>query len=160
MPKYLVALAVGGLMECPEITYQDYQEIEADSEEDACKIYNEKNNCDFFYGAVIRKLNDLKSDELIKEKGELLSKVSSGDALRIYQLEKQLQVELDNSHCLEIELTKAKELLRKAFGALNDGFCHKDCKQCKWDGGKCNIECRFAWKYGDEASTLLNEEGE
>lgn len=58
MPKYLVALAVGGLMECPEITYQDYQEIEADNEEDACKIYNEKNNCDYFYGAVIRKLND------------------------------------------------------------------------------------------------------
>ena len=71
----------------------------------------------------------------------------------------ELRRQLD-SHCLEIELTKAKELLRKAFGALHDGFCHKDCKQCKWDGGKCNIECRFAWKYGDEASTLLTEEGE
>lgn len=78
----------------------------------------------------------------------------------LQELRRQLDVEADNSHCLEIELTKAKELLRKAFGALNDGFCHKDCKQCKWDGGKCNMECRFAWKYGDEASTLLNEEGE
>ena len=58
MPKYLVALAVGGLMECPEITYQDYQEIEADSAEEACKIYNKKNNCDYFYGTVIRKIND------------------------------------------------------------------------------------------------------
>lgn len=58
MAKYLVALAVGGLMECPEITYQDYQEIEADSAEEARKIYNKKNNCDFFYGEVIRKIND------------------------------------------------------------------------------------------------------
>lgn len=58
MAKYLVALAVGGLMECPEITYQDYQEIEADSAEEARMIYNKKNNCDFFYGEVIRKIND------------------------------------------------------------------------------------------------------
>lgn len=58
MAKYLVALAVGGLMECPEITYQDYQEIEADSAEEARMIYNNKNNCDFFYGEVIRKIND------------------------------------------------------------------------------------------------------
>lgn len=43
-------------------------------------------------------------DRLIKEKGELLSKVSGGDVLRICQLEDRLQVELDNSHCLEIEL--------------------------------------------------------
>lgn len=58
MPKYLVALAVGGLMECPEITYQDYQEIEAVNEKQACEIYNKKNNCEFFYGQVIRKIND------------------------------------------------------------------------------------------------------
>lgn len=58
MAKYLVALAVGGLMECPEITYENYQEIEANSAEEARKIYNEKNNCDFFYGRVIRKLSD------------------------------------------------------------------------------------------------------
>lgn len=58
MPKYLVALAVGGLMECPEITYQDYQEIEADTAEEACKIYNEKNKCDFFYGEVLHEIKE------------------------------------------------------------------------------------------------------
>lgn len=59
MAKYLVALAVGGLMECPEITYQDYQEIEADSAEEARKIYK-KNNCDFFYPILVGNVLNLK----------------------------------------------------------------------------------------------------
>lgn len=50
MKKYLVGLAVGGLMEQPEITYHDKQVIKAVSSEEAVKIYNRKNKCDFYYG--------------------------------------------------------------------------------------------------------------
>lgn len=46
MKKYLVGLAVGGLMEQPEITYHDKQVIKAVSSEEAVKIYNRKNKCE------------------------------------------------------------------------------------------------------------------
>lgn len=68
MPKYLVALAVGGLMECPEITYENFQEIEANSPDEARKIYNEKNDCSFFYGEVIREIHDTAMSDFEKFK--------------------------------------------------------------------------------------------
>ena len=57
MTKYIVATSNGGLMECPEVYYDKFQLIEADSEDLARKIYNDKNNCNFFYGAVICTFN-------------------------------------------------------------------------------------------------------
>lgn len=57
MGKYLVALAVGGVMEHPEFEYHDRQVIEAPSEKEACRIYNEKNKCSYFYGKVIQVLD-------------------------------------------------------------------------------------------------------
>lgn len=54
--SYLVALKEGGLMECPKITYSNYQVIHADSEDEALDKYNTINKCDFFYGAIIKKL--------------------------------------------------------------------------------------------------------
>ena len=53
MKKYLVATASGGLMECPEFTYSLYDVIEAESKKEACKTYNKKHNCSYFYGIVI-----------------------------------------------------------------------------------------------------------
>lgn len=58
------------------------------------------------------------------------------------------------------DLRKAKRLLGEAMRALNDSSCNKDCRQCKWNNGGCEISCRFAWKYGDEAMKLLNKEAE
>lgn len=55
------------------------------------------------------------------------------------------------------ELKKAKRLLGEALRTLNDSYCHKDCRQCKWNGN-CEMSCRFAWKYGDEASALIGDE--
>ena len=89
-------------------------------------------------------------DRLIKEKGELLSKVSGGDVLRICQLEEQLE--------------KAKRLLKAAvddFNSIgrvlegNDILCMKyiACKGCPFDGDNCN-----KWRYADEAEKLLNDE--
>ena len=89
-------------------------------------------------------------DRLIKEKGELLSKVSGGDVLRICQLEEQLQAELDNSHCLEIELIEAKRLLKAAMGDME--ILYETGK----DEGCLGIE--FKWRYADEAENLLNDE--
>lgn len=54
---YLVALCVGGIMERPEITYEDPQIIYADSEYEAKNKYDELNRCSYFYGSVLRKLN-------------------------------------------------------------------------------------------------------
>lgn len=80
-------------------------------------------------------------DRLIKEKGELLNKVSGGDVLRICQLEEQLE--------------KAKRLLKAAVGTFNDASCNKDCRQCKWNNGECEMSCRFAWVHTDEALKLI-----
>ena len=59
-----------------------------------------------------------------------------------------------------VDLRKAKRLLGEAMRALNDASCNKDCRQCKWNNGGCEMGSRFAWKYGDEAMELLNKEGD
>lgn len=88
-------------------------------------------------------------DRLIKEKGELLSKVSGGDVLRICQLEEQLG--------------KAKELLRLAVSDINYTLTNVDectkCLYCDAETGDCSsAERRYdvcKWKYADEALKLL-----
>lgn len=84
-------------------------------------------------------------DRLIKEKGELLSKVSGGDVLRICQLEEHLE--------------KAKRLLK---AAVDDMSKEADCGICLHDDdGGCPIEvtaCKFKWRYADEAERLLKGE--
>ena len=55
--SYVVALMCGGLMEDPEIRYSDYQVIHADSEKEACEKYNRMNNCNFYYGHVIKQIS-------------------------------------------------------------------------------------------------------
>ena len=59
-----------------------------------------------------------------------------------------------------IELRKAKRLLGEALRTLNDSSCNKDCRQCKWNETGCEMSCRFAWKYGDEASALIGDEND
>lgn len=54
--SYVVALCCGGLMEDPEIHYEDYQIIYADSADEARKKYNEINKCSYYYGSVIRQI--------------------------------------------------------------------------------------------------------
>lgn len=97
-------------------------------------------------------------DRLIKEKGELLSKVSGGDVLRICQLEDRLQVELDNSHCLEIELAEAKRLLKAAVEDLEELHSEADCS-CNCCKGEKAESCLFikcwTWRYADEALKLI-----
>ena len=75
-------------------------------------------------------------DRLIKEKGEILSKVSGGDVLRICQLEERLE--------------KAKQLLKAAMGDIE--ILYETGK----DEGCLGIE--FKWRYADEAKKLLNDE--
>ena len=58
------------------------------------------------------------------------------------------------------ELKKAKRLLGEALRTLNDSSCSKDCRQCKWNNNGCEMSCRFAWKYGDEASALIGDEND
>lgn len=51
--RYLVGLAVGGIMENPNVTYENIETIEADSPEDARLIYNKKHFCHYYYGEVL-----------------------------------------------------------------------------------------------------------
>lgn len=106
----------------------------------------------------LRELKDMRAenkvlmaecDRLIKEKGELLSKVSGGDVLRICQLEEQLD--------------KAKELLRLAVSDINYTLTNVDectkCLYCNAETGDCSSAERCydvcKWKYADEALKLL-----
>jgi len=58
MAIFLVALSTGGIMEQPELSYSNFQLIEAASAKKAKEIYNIKNNCSYFYGEPIAKVND------------------------------------------------------------------------------------------------------
>jgi hypothetical protein len=51
--KFLVALCTGGLMESPELEYSKFEVIEAQTLDEASKIYNDKNKCFYFYGSVM-----------------------------------------------------------------------------------------------------------
>lgn len=53
MNKYLVALSVGGTMEIPEITYQNFDIIEANDQDKAMEKYNKIHNCSYFYGTCL-----------------------------------------------------------------------------------------------------------
>ena len=55
---FVVALQTGGLMECPEIEYTNYQIIEAYTAEEAVEEYNIINNCSFYYGKCMGKASD------------------------------------------------------------------------------------------------------
>lgn len=85
-------------------------------------------------------------DRLIKEKGELLSKVSGGDALRICQLEEQLE--------------KAKRLLKSSTNVLNMFIpCDEDyCSECIKQRQNCDYDDSFKWLYADEALALIGED--
>ena len=67
MNKYLVALSVGGLMEMPEITHQDFDIIEADSRDEALEKYNKIHDCSYFYGTCLAEKVDGKITVLNKK---------------------------------------------------------------------------------------------
>ena len=81
-------------------------------------------------------------DRLIKEKGELLSKVSGSDVLRICQLEKQF--------------VKAKRLLKLAVEDIN---ATEACDTCEYypviNGAECQKDDCYKWRYADEALKLI-----
>lgn len=79
--------------------------------------------------------------------------IANDMAATIHQLEEQLQAELDNSHCLEIELSEAKRLLALAISDLR---FESQCRNCKHrETGLDNI-CRgccgnkWEWQYANE----------
>ena len=55
--SYVVALRSGGIIEDPTIRYSDYQLINAESEKEACEKYNRMNNCNFYYGHVVKQIS-------------------------------------------------------------------------------------------------------
>ena len=55
------------------------------------------------------------------------------------------------------QIEEYKRLLKAAVGTLNDSSCNKDCHQCKWNNGGCEMSCRFAWIHTDEANKLIGD---
>ena len=53
---YVIALCCGGLMEDPDFHYHNFQMIRADTEYEAVEKYNELNNCGYFYGRVMSRI--------------------------------------------------------------------------------------------------------
>lgn len=113
-------------------------------------------------------------DRLIKEKGELLSKVSGGDVLRICQLEEQLKdwkEEYANlnkiSYDFYKELKEAKELLKLTIDT--NYSLHKSCYNCshftsdfncdigKYLYGTGEKECEWEWKRMGEIRNFLHD---
>lgn len=110
-------------------------------------------------------------DRLIKEKGELLSKVSGGDVLRICQLEEQLKnckEEYANLNKISYgyykELKEAKQLLKMAVEDLDSIYCKlgdncepmPDCGECPYIPS--NQGCYCKWRYVDIALKLIGDE--
>ncbi len=87
-------------------------------------------------------------DRLIKEKAELLSKISGGDVLRICQLEEQLE--------------KAKELLKLAvedFVRIDEvKLLPENTIHPMSEYTRIIDIVRHKWRYADEALKLLNNE--
>ena len=88
-------------------------------------------------------------DRLIKEKGELLNKVSGGDVLRICQLEEQLE----KAKRLLKAAIEDVETLAKAFA--EDESCGSftlcsECPLCIKEGCSCK-----EWRYKAEALKLI-----
>jgi len=73
--KYIVALQTGGVMEHPRIEYSHGQLIDAKDPEEAKKIYNEKNKCDYYYGCVIGYVVDDQMHLTPEFKNSILSKI-------------------------------------------------------------------------------------
>lgn len=118
------------------LSYADCEGFERDAEERA--EYHEQ------LAEWLTELKDLREenkvltsecDRLIKEKGELLNKVSGGDVLRICQLEDRLE--------------KAKELLKFAV----DDFSEMKPYLSEPYSHLCD-----KWRYADEAKKLLDDE--
>lgn len=124
---------------CKEIKTNMYEKLTAEKAENDCRECAADHRQ---LAAWLQELKDLREenkvltsecDRLIKEKGELLSKVSGGDILRICQLEEQLE--------------KAKELLKAAMEDM------KILYETGKDEGCIGIE--FKWRYADEALKLI-----
>lgn len=103
-------------------------------------------------------------DRLIKEKGELLNKVSGGDVLRICQLEEQIKdwkEEYANLNKISYgyykELKEAKRLLKAAVEDINS---YVDCYESHCDECCCSQDNQCHWKHEAEALALIGEDGE
>ena len=90
--------------------------------------------------------------------------IANNMADTINQLERQLQTELDNSHCLEIELREVKKILKEAVDIVHDyacGFCpcckNDDKGRCLVDVYDCQHNNKWEWLYEAEAQKWLND---
>ncbi len=59
---FVVALECGGIMEDPDFYYKDRQVIYAHNAQEACEIYNDRNNCNYYYGKVIGVVDEYEHD--------------------------------------------------------------------------------------------------
>ena len=63
--KYVVALLTGGVPEQPNFAYEDYQVIEANNEEEAEDIYDNINDCEYYFGHCVGSVVEINGEECI-----------------------------------------------------------------------------------------------
>lgn len=100
MNKYLVALTAGGLMEMPELTYSDFEIIEASTRKDAVEQYNTKHNCNFFYGSCMAEIVNGKLN-IINDSvshGQVESLKVSGNLYMKPQMLLRMRISIDSAH--------------------------------------------------------------
>lgn len=161
---------------CKEIKANMYEKLTAEKAENDCR------ECAADHRQLAEWLMELKDlreenkvliqkcDRLIKEKGELLSKVSDGDVLRICQLEEQLKnckEEYANLNKISYgyykELKEAKRLLKMAVEDISKMPCNNDthspdsCYICD-KHGNCSYADSFKWCKADIALKLIGED--
>ena len=100
MNKYLIGTHVGGLMELPDYHFEaPYNVVLANDEIEACKKYNNINQCSYFYGGVMCIVNEEwkasnvnkdttehRCNEILQSINEQIemTKVSLGDFITFY----------------------------------------------------------------------------
>ena len=187
-------LEVAEQNETSAITYKNCKEIKANMYEKltAEKAENDCRECAADHRQLAEWLTELKDlreenkvltsecDRLIKEKGELLSKVGGGDVLRICQLEEQIKdwkEEYANlnkiSYGFYEELKEAKQLLKAAVEDIvwlnehtvdGEGQClietatdMETCLACPLNVNNSHV---CGWKHQAEALALIGEDGD
>ena len=113
--EYLVALECGGVMEDPDIHYEDFQIIKADSADEARQKYDELNHCEYYYGSVlaVRPIkNERRMNMSQKTKAMLLEEIEQKNQ-EIKDLEKEVK---------KLEKYKVYEDMATEMRAIHQSF--------------------------------------
>ena len=159
MKTYIVAQAVGGVPEQPDITYRNYQLIDADTPKVAENTYNAINHCNYYYGQTLAELpiddvSHLCGIERFEPTAGMIADIERTRFLR--ELEPLRRANAMYRADCEFMAQMLREAI-KGFRFLaehSDYDCPPtaDSTDCPW--GDCK-NCRNAWKHESEIQSFF-----